>query len=198
MTTTTLGAETTTRAGDDDGGDDWGGDDSEDDYEEPDLECPAVADPTTLYLSADDSNSQASPILIRAIIEQGYVVPAGRCGPGSSPTTTTSPTTRRKKAGSNVVPQMRERIDAESEDGVEYVFQIGAQTHTIPNDGGRPLNLVFSLDTSGSMGGSSIAYLREVCRAIAGNLQAGDVVSMVEWDSSQNVVLESYESRDER
>jgi len=42
----------------------------------PPAECPDDG-PTSLFLSADDSNSQASPVVVRRLIRSGRYVPAG-------------------------------------------------------------------------------------------------------------------------
>jgi Ca-activated chloride channel family protein len=54
------------------------------------------------------------------------------------------------------------------------------------------MSVTLVLDTSGSMSGSPIALLKDACQAIAGSLMEGDRVSMVTWNTSQNVVLDSH------
>ena len=55
------------------------------------------------------------------------------------------------------------------------------------------MNLTFVLDTSGSMAGLPIAVERATVLAIAENLRAGDVVSMVTWNTANRVMLDSHQ-----
>ncbi len=146
------------------------------------------ADPTVLYLSADDSNSQSSAAVLRDMILNGSIVPAGKvriwellnyAGFSYSP-----PTGKALR----IEPQLR---PYDFDEGI-YALQIGLQGRMI-DDTRRPLNVTFSLDTSGSMSGSPIALLKETCAAIASSLREGDRVSMVDWSTSQNVALDSLE-----
>ena len=142
----------------------------------------APEEPTTWFVSADDSNSMAQPTLYRMAIESGANIWASPrlyeflnyydfdYGAGS---------------GVRLVPQLRE-----TEDG--YSFLVGVVGPDRDNDARRPLNLTFSLDLSGSMGGSGMNGMRDAMRVIAGELREGDMVSMVGWSSSTNVLLDSH------
>ncbi|MCA9638910.1 MAG: VWA domain-containing protein, partial [Myxococcales bacterium] len=44
----------------------------------------------------------------------------------------------------------------------------------------------------GSMGGEPMHLLRESVRHVAGQLRSGDVVSLVQWDTSQGIVLQGH------
>jgi len=175
-------------AGDDDDNDTVGDDD--DDAASPEYECPDTTAPAVLYLSADDSNSQASPVIARAIIEKGHIVPANKIRTYEFTNYYQIDYAYPDAGRINIVPQLKARTNGDYEG--EYVLQIGAQSHRQTRDQGRPLNIVLSLDTSGSMEGSSISLLRDVCRAIAGKLREGDVISIVRWESSASVALESH------
>ncbi len=164
-------------------------DDDDDDDDTPDYECPDQTEPTVLYLSADDSNSQASPVIARAIIRQGDLVPAEKIRTYEFTNYYQIDYPAPEPGRINVVPQMRLHEDGEYPG--EYTFQIGAQSHRLTRSQGRSMSIVLSLDTSGSMGGWPIALLRESCRAIAGELREGDVISIVSWSSSTSVVLDS-------
>ena len=141
-------------------------------------------EPVVLYLSADDSNSMASPAMARAWIERGGL-------PSGLPIRTYEFLNYYNVAYSHpepgdvtVVPELRttERPD-------ELVLQIGVQS--APRAPRRRV-ITLVLDTSGSMSGPPIGLLRDVCRSIAGELRAGDVVSMVEWDTARTVPLEGH------
>ncbi len=185
--------------GDDDWDDDTADDDADDDTiddddttELPVWECPLEQEPLVLWLSADDSNSQASPVIARAYIEAGRIVPRGRVRTYEFTNYYQIEYDPPANGRINVVPQLREMENSQYEAGREYVLQIGAQSHRIDAGEGRHMSLTFSLDTSGSMGGAAIGLLRDVCRAVASQLQAGDVVSMVEWSDSAHVPLNSH------
>ena len=177
---------------DDNSDDDDEKDDDEElqDTEEPDYTCPESTDPTVMYLSADDSNSQASPVVARGIILQGGLVPRGKIRTYEFTNYYSINYEQDFEAKLNIVPQLRMKTDSEFDR--EYILQIGAQSQVMDQQSRRPLNVTFSLDTSGSMGGLSIQLLKDVCRAVAGQLREGDIVSMVEWSSSANVLLDSH------
>ncbi|MCX4244524.1 vWA domain-containing protein [Paraliomyxa miuraensis] len=150
--------------------------------------CPDSYDPVVLYMSNDDSNSQASPILARRTILEGRVVDRSRIriheflnyfdlsGPSQS------------EAAAEVGIEMR-RTDAE--DG-EFTLVLRAQGRRLEAAERPPMNLVFSLDTSGSMGGEPMELLKDSMVAVAGELRAGDVVSVVTWNSLQTIELSGY------
>ncbi len=147
----------------------------------------AVPAPKVLYLSADDSNSQSSPVLVRSLIENGQIVDPTQlrvweflnyydfsyAPPSSAPI---------------AVTQQFRPYDIPN--GL-YALQIGVQGRHVATAARRPANITLVVDTSGSMGGSPISLLRDVCNEIASSLKSGDRVSMVSWDTSQAVVLDS-------
>jgi Ca-activated chloride channel family protein len=143
--------------------------------------------PTTVYLSADDSNSMASPALVRKLLRAGAPV---------------SPYLVRTYEFLNyynvaydppasndlaLVPQMRP-----SKSGGSYELQIGAQS--APAQVRRPVTLTLVLDTSGSMGGDPIALLKESVHAMVGQLQPGDIVSITTWNTQTNIVLDGHQA----
>ena len=150
--------------------------------------CPETQDPVVLYMSNDDSNSQASPILARRMIHDGQVVPGGRIriheflnyyelsGPAQD------------EAPAKVGIELR-RTDVALG---EFTLVLRAQGRQLAPADRPPMNLVFSLDTSGSMSGERIELLKDTMTAIAGQLRAGDVVSVVTWNDTQAIELEGY------
>ena len=52
------------------------------------------------------------------------------------------------------------------------------------------MTLTFVLDTSGSMSGPAIERERAAVAAIAQSLAKGDIVNMVTWNTSNNVVMQ--------
>jgi len=145
--------------------------------------------PVTLYLSPDDSNSTASPVLAReAILARGDVagVPLRTWEflnyysfkyPAAQPGQVT------------VTPELT-RVDGMPEG--QYLMQIGIAGESIPNADRKLMNITLVLDESGSMSGQPIEMEREVCRQIAGSLRAGDVVSLVGWDTENAIKLSGH------
>lgn len=140
-------------------------------------------EPVVLYLSADDSNSMASPAIARAQLRNGAPLP--------------HPSMLRTYEFLNyynvryplpepghvmIVPELRAR-DAAG----EYTFQIGVQAAPRQTEQARVITLV--LDRSGSMGGLPIERERDVVRSIAHVLRPGDIVSWVEWNTERTVRL---------
>ncbi len=157
----------------------------DDDAVEEDVCDEAFEAPQTRFLSADDSNSQADPAHNRQmLLEEGMVVDTAKpweylnyydfdyepADPGHV----------------RIEPQL-----VRNEDGSYDMLVAVVAPHIDPADR-RPLNLVFSVDASGSMGGEGIAAAKAAMYAIANSLMSGDVVSLVTWDTSNNVVLDSY------
>jgi len=78
-------------------------------------------------------------------------------------------------------------------DATRFELQIGVASEWITDAERRPINLTMCMDTSGSMGGAPIELLREVGLAITSKLKAGDMVSVVEWDTTNAIHLDSHE-----
>lgn len=150
--------------------------------------CPDSFEPAVLYMSNDDSNSQASPVLARRRIRDGAII-----GPNEvriHEFLNYYDFTEDNPADWPVAVDMQMR---RSDGAGEFTLLLTAQGRAIAPEDRAPFNLVFSLDTSGSMGGERIELLKESMTAIAGSLHAGDVVSVVTWSTSQQVQLEGLE-----
>ena len=187
--------------GDDDTGDDDTGDDDtvgdddddstgdDDTTEEPEDVCDdAPVDPTTLYMSADDSNSQASPVWVRQMIEDGRTIQDsedirlyeflnyyGFYYPPAA------------MDHVRIVPQIQDNGDG------EYTVLAGVVSPAIADLPRRARALTFSVDSSGSMTGHPLDMVKASMRAIAHNLQEGDRVSVMTWDTSVSTLLENHE-----
>jgi Ca-activated chloride channel family protein len=152
--------------------------------------CAAIAsrEPVTLYLSADDSNSMASPVIARRMIRRGQRVPAGLLRTYEFLNYYNVPYEAAEADHVRVVPQMRPGAEAGS-----YELQVGVASERRGVTDLRPMTITFVLDTSGSMGEDQrIDRERAVVRAIAGSLRAGDIVSAVTWSTTQREVLSGY------
>ncbi len=157
----------------------------------PDPEKPEVAcggdRTTTLFLSADDSNSQASPVLVRRAIRQGRFVPerAIRTYEFLNYADFDYPA---PAEGVAVHPQMR------AIDEARFALQIGVRAADLASR--RPLNLVLVLDASGSMAGPPMALLRESVQALAEHLGTDDRVSVVRLDAAPDVMVDGAAAPD--
>lgn len=190
-------------AGDDDGSDDDAGDDdgSDDDTGDDDTSCDDDDDsaappedvcdevplePTTLYMSADDSNSMAGPPLARQWIGEHTPITAAmrpyeflnyyRFYYPPAPLGHVS-----------IVPQAR------MGEGDEVTMLVGVVAPTGEDIGRRPRSLTLSIDSSGSMGGQPWTNTVEAVYQIAHNLVAGDKISMVSWATSATVLLQEHD-----
>lgn len=151
------------------------------------IECAKLdpSKPLVLYLSADDSNSMASPVVAREMLSLGkaphnairtyeflnYYRIAYEAAP---------------QGHLSIFPELAQ----EATPG-EYLLQIGVRSFDAPKQR-RPITVTFVLDTSGSMDGPGIERERAAVTAIAGALSEGDVVSMVRWDTTNTILLSGF------
>jgi Ca-activated chloride channel homolog len=141
--------------------------------------------PLVLYVSADDSNSMSSPIVAREMIRKGAFPTNSirtyeflnyyRIGYAAPESGTVA-----------LIPQ----LEAGAEAG-QYDMQLGVRAFD-PVTPRRPITVTFVLDTSGSMTGAGIERERAAVKAIAASLGKGDIVSMVTWNTSNNVVMSGH------
>ena len=140
--------------------------------------------PVILYLSADDSNSMASPVHVRELV-----------GLGIPPYPTEVRTYEFLNYYNVAYPAadpgklaLYPELDATAAPG-EFDFQIGVRSFDAVKPR-RPMTITFVLDTSGSMNGPGIERERAAVKAIAQSLAEGDIVNMVTWNTSNNVVMD--------
>jgi Mg-chelatase subunit ChlD len=152
------------------------------------LMCPDTQDDVVLYMSNDDSNSQASPALVRRIIHEGGVVNPERVRIHEFLNYYTITDDHPDDKPAQVGIQMR-RTDAELG---EFTLLLYAEGQQLRDEDRPPLNLVFSLDTSGSMSGEPLELVKDSMVALAGSLRAGDVISLVQWSDTQAVLLQNH------
>jgi Ca-activated chloride channel family protein len=149
--------------------------------------CPGIdlATPRVLYMSADDSNSMAAPVIVRRLVRSGYTdIPSylirpweflnyyrfsfDRPAPGELSVSA--------KLGSCNLTQ-------------DFALQIAVQSQAAPGDDRAPMHFVLVLDTSGSMDGEPMRLQQAAVRALAGSLRAGDRVSAVTWAEEQRPLI---------
>ncbi len=149
-------------------------------------ECNATDD-VTLYLSPDDSNSMSSPVQAREAVLNGFGslrnVPI-RTWEFMNYYSFDYPVAEAR--GVQVTPSLMK--PREGEEG-EYTLQIAVSSEELTRSERAPMNVTLVLDTSGSMQGVAMDMLKESCRVIARSLNEGDVISMVTWDTENEVIL---------
>lgn len=147
----------------------------------------APTERVTQYMSADDSNSQADPIQHREMILHHGRVPT-RAKPWEYLNYFDFDYPAANAGTVRIVPEMNERPGMPG----TYDLVVGVVAPDVSPEERAPLNLVFSLDVSGSMGGAGIEHMRYVLRAIAASLKSGDFVSVVLWSEGDSVVLQHH------
>ncbi len=148
----------------------------------------APEEPTTYFMSADDSASQAQPMLAKDRILKGNCNQLRHLAPREYEflnyyTFDYEPAPAGQLA---IYPEMM--LD---EDG-QYKLLVGLVSEARTLADRRPVHFVFSLDTSGSMSGLPIENLKHTLRAISVRLRQGDMISLVEWSHVQNVLLSGH------
>ncbi len=153
-------------------------------------ECTSVDPSTPFYMSADDSNSMASPALAREWLTGGlapnpaqirtyeflnyynalYDIPAMADGLG-------------------VHVDLQELVGPVTDMARRFRLQVGVQAFQVPRP---PLVITYVVDTSGSLVGDGLARERQALLAIGDHLQKGDIVNVVTWSTDNNVLLEGY------
>ncbi len=156
--------------------------------EQVELICPDDPEPVVLYMSNDDSNSQGSPAIVRRLIHEGRHVDQSRVRIHEFLNYYTIATDYPVDKPAEVGIQMR-RTNAETG---EFTLMLTAKGQQLRAEDRPPLNLVFSLDTSGSMTGEPLDLVKQSMLALAGELRAGDVISLVRWSSDQSVLLQNH------
>jgi Ca-activated chloride channel homolog len=145
-------------------------------------------DPVVLYVSPDDSNSMASPVLAReAALRSGWAFPDVRAWEFLNYYDFAYPPAAPGEL--RVVPTLV-RDPASPED--TFVLQVGIASEPLANADRRPMNLTFVVDTSCSMGGDPMELVHDLGEVVAGSLREGDVVSVLTWNASQSVRLEGH------
>lgn len=143
-----------------------------------------------LFLSADDSSSMAGPVIARRMIEGGRVVPANVIRPWEFLNYYNFSFEPAEPGQVRIVPQL-----SSCPENDRLSLQVALQAEARPDAERAPLNITFVVDTSGSMGSNELGgalpidLARAAITALAGRLRAGDIVSMVTWNTEQTEIL---------
>ncbi|MEZ4297136.1 MAG: VWA domain-containing protein [Polyangiaceae bacterium] len=145
--------------------------------------CDGAAGTRKFYMSPDDSSSMGSPSLAREYLR------AGKAPPPALIRTYEFLNYYRVRfdipAGDKLAPHAAFAPDLTG----NYRLQVGVQAFDVP----RPkMVLTFVVDTSGSLVGEGIARERAAITALAKQLQAGDLVNLVTWSTTDAEVLTAY------
>jgi Ca-activated chloride channel family protein len=149
-------------------------------------------EPTALFLSPDDSNSMSSAALAREAVQytSGNYLPPIRTYEFFNYYDFDYPAA---EAGSLAVSLELAQDPSMAYD--EYVLQVAVASEARTSETRAPMNLTMVLDTSCSMAGTAMDLTRDVCREVTGQLRDGDVLNMVTWASSQELILEDHSVR---
>ena len=156
----------------------------------PELVCFGDTPQRAYFMSADDSNSMASPAIAREWLNAKQAPPAAAI---------------RTYEFLNYynaiydIPAMGDGLGvhadlvalpaSDTDKGVRFRLQVGVQAFEVPR---VPLVITYVVDTSGSLVGTGIERERSAILAIADHLRAGDVLNVVTWSTKENVLLEGY------
>lgn len=153
------------------------------DNEQTECDGLSKSKPVILYLSSDDSNSMASPVVARERLSAGYAPKTIRTYEFLNYYNVDYPAAPAGQLA--IYPQL-----APGDEEGAFDLQIGVRSFDVVER--KPMTITFSLDTSGSMGGGPIERERATVKAIAKNLAAGDIVNVVTWAEGQQVELEGH------
>lgn len=142
--------------------------------------------PLVLYLSADDSNSMGSPTYAREMLSLGVAPPKEMIRTYEFLNYYRIAYPAAPQGSLSLVPQMEATAVAG-----ELDLQIGVRSFDAVKPR-RAITVTFVLDTSGSMGGPGIERERAAAKAILKSLAPGDIVNMVTWNTSNNVLMSGH------
>jgi Ca-activated chloride channel family protein len=157
--------------------------------EDPDGPAPAcdaldASRPVVLYLSADDSNSMASPAEAREAIRAGQQPRSVRTYEFLNYYDIDLP--------APAFPELALFADAApAAEAGAYDLMLAVRSHDAPAIR-RPMTITLVVDTSGSMSGEPIERARAAVVAIAGQLEEGDIVNLVTWNTENLVELDGH------
>ncbi|MCA9697324.1 MAG: VWA domain-containing protein, partial [Myxococcales bacterium] len=185
-TGTTDGDTGTT--GNDDGFDTTGDEDTTDTTDTGEM-CDDQND-AVLYLSPDDSNSMASPELVRArvLVENYQSLKDIELRPWEFMNYYGFPYPAAEDGDLAIAAAMAP-MEGFSD---RWRMQIGVASEIMTSDERPPVNVTLVVDTSGSLQGEPFEQLKASCRAIASKLRVGDTVSLVRWSVDNEWLLAGY------
>jgi len=146
-----------------------------------------AVEPTVKYLSADDSNSCASPVIVRQAIDAGRYV---------QPSTVRAYEYLNHYAFDYPAPQgdgvaLYAEMRPAAAQG-EYSLQVAVRAPDRTLARMKPIHATILLDASGSMAGDSQQLATLFVQGFARKLRPGDLLSIVTVNRTSNVLLEAH------
>ncbi|HEY3449654.1 MAG TPA: VWA domain-containing protein [Myxococcales bacterium] len=149
-------------------------------------EEPFPTEPTTKYLSADDSNSMASPAIARRLIRaRKYVHPDFVRSYEFLNYYSFNFPAPQQGAEVALYPEMRPAAGKN-----EFNLQIGVRALDRARAEMKPLNVVVLVDVSGSMAGESYQLAKGFVKKLVRALKPGEKISLVSANRTANKLLE--------
>lgn len=141
--------------------------------------------PEPIFLSADDSNSAASPVIARQLINSGrYVHPELiRTYEFLNYYSFDYPEPDREDV--HIIPQLKES----SEESGLYTLQIAVRSKDKPFTALPPLQTTILLDCSGSMAGDSLDLAKTFIRFFAAKLRPADRISLITFNRDTSLLF---------
>jgi Ca-activated chloride channel homolog len=146
-----------------------------------------LSTPVKLFLSADDSNSMASPVIVRSLIRRHQPIDPYLVRTYEFLNYYRFSFAKPRAGDLAIVSQL-----GSCQLNQDLALQIAVQSAPLAADR-PPIDVTLVLDTSGSMTGDPIDRERAAVRAIASSLRAGDRVSAVTWSVGQTPILSAHE-----
>ncbi|MCB9752310.1 MAG: von Willebrand factor type A domain-containing protein [Myxococcales bacterium] len=143
----------------------------------------------TRYLSADDSNSQASPVLVRQAIKSGRYVDPSLVRTYEFLNYYSFDYEPPAQPDDLAITAAMRATDVQD----EYSLQVAVRAPDRARAAMKPLHTTILLDTSGSMAGPSIELARTFLERFAGGLRPGDSLSLVVANRDATLLIEHLE-----
>jgi len=157
------------------------------DEAEPEKTQEAQTGPTVKYLSADDSNSMASPVVVRKMVKAGRYVQPSLVRTYEFLNYYHFDYPPPKDGFISIIPEMR-KLDGEG----EYSLQVAVRSADRAFSALPAMNITFAVDVSGSMAGDSIDYAKKFIRAFVARMRPGDRISIVSFARDAHLLLDSH------
>ncbi len=152
-------------------------------------ECKNDVAAVPFYMSADDSNSMASPVIARELLRAGLAPDAARIRTHEFLNYYDARYEAPPAGLLGVHVEMQDTAQSPTVPAGRFRLQVGVQAPPVPR---RDLVLTFVVDSSGSLIGTGIERERAALLAVGKQLQAGDVVNVVTWSTENAVLLDGY------
>jgi Ca-activated chloride channel family protein len=149
----------------------------------------AELEPLELYLSADDSNSQASARVAARLIEDGRRVPAALIRTYEFLNYYDMGYHQSSVPSLKVLGQAR-KVPARED---AFSLQVAVLGPSMLPSQRLAMNLTVLVDVSGSMAGAPFERAKDVLRALSVNLAQGDIISLVSFANGVEILLDAHQ-----